>query len=188
MTISDITVVAAVLVAPILAVQVQKWIENINSKKNRKLHIFKALMANRGALYNPILVEALNRIDLEYKEKNKKDKMVLEAWQEYLDHLAQSPLTTDPDYSSELKKWNEKREELFIGLLYEMSKTFKYNFTKIKLKRGIYTPQGQVDLENDQLLLRKFLLEVVSGRLPLPIKIYEGKPKDEEVLETLKKI
>ena len=72
MTISDWLVILAIIIAPILAVQVQKIIESRRSKRERKLQVFKALMATRATPLSPIHVEALNMIDIEFYD----DKML----------------------------------------------------------------------------------------------------------------
>ena len=74
MTISDILMILAVLLAPFLAVYVQKKIETWKSQRDTKLWIFKTLMATRGATLSPQHVQALNMIDLEFSGKDKKKK------------------------------------------------------------------------------------------------------------------
>jgi len=64
MTISDWLMISAVLTGPILAVQVQKFIESWREAKQRKIYIFKTLMATRGTTLSPRHVEALNIIDV----------------------------------------------------------------------------------------------------------------------------
>lgn len=73
MTISDILMIIAVLVAPFFAVYVQKKIETWKSQRDTKLWIFKTLMATRGATLSPQHVQALNMIDLEFSDKDKKE-------------------------------------------------------------------------------------------------------------------
>lgn len=63
MTISNWLVITAIIVAPILAVQIQKFIESKKEKRARKIQIFKALMATRATPLSPLHVEALNMID-----------------------------------------------------------------------------------------------------------------------------
>ena len=50
MSISEWITVAAIICGPILAVQAQKWIETAREKRNRRLNVFKRLMATRAAL------------------------------------------------------------------------------------------------------------------------------------------
>ena len=71
MTISDWLMIIAVLLAPLIAVQVQKWLEHHRENRERKLRVFKTLMATRAATVSPDHVQALNMIDLEFSGKRK---------------------------------------------------------------------------------------------------------------------
>jgi len=66
MTISDWLVIVAIFLAPLFAVRVQKYIENNQEKRNRKLTLFRTLMKTRAFPLNPQHVEALNMIDIEF--------------------------------------------------------------------------------------------------------------------------
>ncbi|CAG1769847.1 hypothetical protein BAC3_00595 [uncultured bacterium] len=70
MTINDWLIIAAMIIAPILAVQIQKFIEARKETKGRKIQIFRTLMATRATPISPSHVEALNMIDIVfYKDK-----------------------------------------------------------------------------------------------------------------------
>jgi len=166
MTISDILLIIAVLVAPFLAVFVQKKIETWKIKRDTKLWIFKTLMATRGATLSSQHVQALNMIDLEFSDKDKKEKEVKRIWKEYLDHLASLP--KDPESSkAALPSWIEKNSEYLADLLQAMGACFGYDFDKVHIKRGIYSPEGHTKDELEQRALRFFALEVLSGKKPL---------------------
>src|SRR5579862_9610949 len=106
MTTVEVITILAILAGPVLAVQAQKWVENFREKKNRKLHIFRTLMATRApmAKVSAEHVRSLNMIDIEFYD----DSNVTEAWKEYLDHLNDSnyPKLHGPE------KWIDKSEEL----------------------------------------------------------------------------
>lgn len=74
--------IIAVLVGPIIAVQLTRYRDNL---KERKLAIFKVLMATRAYNVSWTHVEALNRIDLEFDHNNRKEKAVIAAWKEYIE-------------------------------------------------------------------------------------------------------
>lgn len=163
----EVLTIIALIVGPIAAVQVQKYLERLREKKNTELNIFRTLMATRGSRLSRQHVEALNLIDLVFR--NKKQRTIIEAWRIYLDHLENYP----DEKSSEDQRatWDENSIDLLVDLIYEISKYLKYNFDKVQLKRGIYVPKGHTDLEIDQLLLRKGLLDVFVQKKPLRIKI-----------------
>ena len=85
MTISDVLMIVAVLVAPFLAVFAQKQIELWRERRARKLWVFKTLMATRGRALSVEHVQALNMIDLEFTKASEKE--ILSAWKLYHDHL-----------------------------------------------------------------------------------------------------
>jgi hypothetical protein len=87
MTIADWIMVIAVLVGPVIAVQLTRYLDNTREIRGRKLQVFKTLMATHGYITSWDHVVALNRIDLEFDRNNKREKPVIEAWKAYLDHL-----------------------------------------------------------------------------------------------------
>ena len=94
MSCNEIISICAIILGPILAVQIEKYLERRRENKNRRLSIFKTLMATRGAVLSWTHVEALNRIDLEFSNKKKFEK-VIKAWKEYFDNLSQKAQTPE---------------------------------------------------------------------------------------------
>ena len=180
MTISDWLVIIAIIAAPIFAVQVQKIIETRKERGNRKMQIFKALMATRATPLYPSHVEALNMIDIEFY----KEKKVVETWKLLNDNFANYP--KDPnskDYDSRLLSCSEKSNDLLTDLLYEISKVLGYNFDKVLLKRGCYMPKGHGDFQLEQDLIRRGLVQLLWGNKPLPIEVKEVSPAQNQKFE-----
>lgn len=178
MTISDWAMIAAVILGPILAVQTQKWIESFRAEHERKKWIFKTLMATRGTPVSPTHVQALNMIDLEFSAKVPKEKAVLEAWKIYLDHLCSGPNNLqDQDYKTKLDAWSNKSQDCLVDLLHTMGQVLKYDFDKVQLKKGAYTPQGHAEIELEQTMLRKGTIEVLAGRRTLPVELTQREQK-----------
>lgn len=172
MTISDWLVILAIVIAPILAIQIQKIIENRKEIKARKMQIFRTLMATRATPLYPQHVEALNMIDIEFFE----NKKVTEAWKLLLDNFANYPKDLkDPNYQTKLDTSADKSSELFTDLLYEMAKSLNYDFDKVHLKRGAYIPQGHTDFELEQNFIRRSLVQLFLGQKSIPINIAEHK-------------
>ncbi len=171
MTISDVAVIIAIILAPIFAVQVQKIIEKLKDNRARKMKIFSTLMSTRATPLSPYHVEALNRIDIEYY----KNKDVVDTWKLLHDNFANYP--KDPkakDFETRLSSCAEKSNDLLTDLLYEMSKSLNYKFDKVLLKRGCYIPKGHGDMELEQNIIRSGLVNLLCGHSPLPIKILEA--------------
>src|SRR5690606_30511050 len=101
MAIHEIIMALAVLIGPISAVQIQKWLEKNRDNRSRKVDIFKTLMTTRATRVSIDHVEALNMIDLEFNGQGY--EKVITAWRNYHDHL------TNGDPQSEI--WGQKNED-----------------------------------------------------------------------------
>ena len=170
MTTSDWVMVGAVLCGPILAVQAQKWIEVLRENKNRRLYTFKRLMATRGTTLSPGHVEALNTIDLEFNGKGKKDEQVRRRWKEYLDHLGS--LSHDPEQKkNQIDAWNERNNDLLAELLHHMGLAVGYDFDKVHIRRGSYSPIGHANFDIETQAIRQGLIQVLEGKRTLPMDV-----------------
>jgi hypothetical protein len=165
MKISDWIMIIAVLLAPLVAVQVQKILERYRETSNRRLNVFKTLMATRAATTSPQHVQALNMIDLEFQ--GDKYKGITDAWKTYLDHLYHYP-KEDPNQQP---VWEEKRNELLSKLLIEMGKPLGYYFDEVHVKRGIYTPQAHTVIETEMHLIRNGLVRLLHGQSNLKMDV-----------------
>lgn len=180
MTISDWLVILAIIVAPILAIQIQKFIEEKKEAKARKMQVFRALMATRATPLYPQHVEALNMIDIEFFG----NKEITEAWKLLLDNFVNYPKDTkDQDYKTKLDACTEKSQDLLCDLLYEMAKSMNYNFDKVHLKRGAYIPKGHADYILDQEFIRRAFVGVLLGQVPIPIKVVNMRNEDVQTQE-----
>ena len=128
--------IAAIIIGPIVALWSQRYSERRLGRRHRKRVIFKELMATRATRLNPRHVDALNAIEVEFSEGGKGDKLVLDKWRLYLDHLNASPNTMN---ESQFELWRKTAEEFLTGLLYEMSRALQYDFDKLALKNNIYS-------------------------------------------------
>ncbi|GHT38792.1 hypothetical protein AGMMS49965_03160 [Bacteroidia bacterium] len=165
MTVDEIITVVALILGPILAVQVATFLERRRNVKNRRVDIFKTLMATRGSSLSMAHVEALNRIDLEFSN-DKKYKKIVEAWKEYFDNLGQR-VETDEQFIV----WTAKNEELLANLLYEMGQSLGYKFDKVLIKRNIYSPVGHANVEKENGMIRRGLLDFLNSEVTIPMTL-----------------
>lgn len=175
MELEDVLTILAIIIGPIVAVQLEKCLQRNRDVKERKIFIFKTLMASRGSTLSLSHVEALNRIDLEFSNKEKYRK-VIGAWKEYFDNLGQKY-----DGNDEFRTWAAKNEELLANLLYEMGLSLGYKFDKVLIKRNIYAPVGHAKIEREYEMIREGLLKLFQGKSLLPINIGNIE-SDEQVL------
>jgi len=155
----------AVLLSPFIAVYANIIIERRRQRRERRLLIFKTLMATRASGLSPDHVQALNMIDIEFYGKDKKSKEVLQAWKSYLDHLG------DQESYSDSSRWVERRIDLFIDLMHKMSISLGYDFDKVHIRRTSYFPKGFGELEDDQTIIRKGIVAWLKGDLSVPMRV-----------------
>ena len=168
MTISDWLVILAIIVAPVLAVQIQRFIENKKEIKTRKMQIFRTLMSTRATRLDAKHIEALNMIDIEFFE----NKKITEAWKLLLDNFVNYPKDIkDPNYQVQLNSCVKESDNLFVNLLYEIAKSLNYTFDKVYLKRGVYIPKGQAEHMMSQEFIRRAFVEVLLGQRSIPISV-----------------
>lgn len=153
--------ILAVAAGPIIAVQITEYLRHKKDSRDRKVHIFRTLMATRSAQLAPAHIEALNLVELEFQVSPHKARRVVDAGRLYIDHLK------DRLYPREA--WVPRKDELLIDLLYEMSTALGYNFDKVQIKAGSYYPSGYQETENDNLQIRKLWLDILKGDKRLPI-------------------
>ena len=153
--------IVAIIIGPVLAVQAQKWIERRREDRFRKLYLFRELMATRAARLSQRHVEALNLIDLEYPGDKAKDKSVHEAWRSYLDALG---TPNDPERQEIIFS---KRNDAFTELMYQMAKRLDFPFDKVAIQRNVYSPIGHGKVEDDQELIRRGIVELLTGKRAL---------------------
>jgi len=159
--ITDIIMIVAISTGPIIAVQIAEYLRNQKDSRDRKVHIFRTLMATRSATLAPMHIEALNLVDLEFHSKKHQERRVLDAGRLYIDHLR--------DHLYPKEAWPARKAELLVDLLYEMSVVLGYNFDKVQIKAGSYYPSGYEETENDNLQIRKLWLEILKGNKKLPM-------------------
>lgn len=175
MTITDFLTIVAIVIAPVAAVQVQKRLEVFREQRGRKLWIFKTLMATRAATVSAEHVQALNMIDLEFREK--RYKSVTTAWKTYLDHLSSYPKD-----SEKLRPiWGDRRVDFLTNLLLAMGRSLGYEFDEVHVKKGIYAPEAHGRLEDENMLIRRGLLRLLYGDAALKMSV-TSLPISEEAL------
>ncbi len=96
--------VIAVLASPVIALEVQKRLDDRRGIRERKMAIFRRLMTTRATQMSPAHVEALNGIEVEFYATSGPDKKVLDAWRLYVNHL--NTRTGDGDA---LNRWWRRR-------------------------------------------------------------------------------
>jgi hypothetical protein len=166
----SITVIAIIL-APIVALRVQRKADEAREARGRRLWIFKTLMSNRATRLNPTFVQALNMIDVEFTHKS--EKKVSDAWRELQDHYSDWGRKTAQQRLQDSKDDVERSEDLLAELLVKMGNTLGYDFDKVYVKKACYYPEGLGNIEQEQHALRRALLNLLSGQgAKLPVAVF----------------
>ncbi len=177
-----IVTLIAIAVSPLIALEVQKWLENRRASLDRKMSIFRKLMSTRATQLAPAHVEALNAIEVEFYSKSGPDKKVLDSWRLYINHL-----NSRAGEGEALNRWVEKKNGLLVDLLYQIGQRLKYDIDKVAILNNAYHPKGFVEIETEQHALRKAALAVLSSERPIqativgPVQTTESLTLPEEI-------
>jgi len=112
---------------------------------------FEALMSTRPTGLAPDHVNALNSIDVVFSARS--DQQVRDAWHKVLAHLG-----TDANAEG----WQEKLNDVKVGLFREIGVRVGYDFTTDYLKRQIYLSTYYVNAESELLQIRHALTEALT--------------------------
>lgn len=164
----DLAIVFATFFGPIAAVQVQKFLDRRGERNRRQVEVFRALMANRLTSNSPQYVNALNAVPLEFHE----NKKVMDAWKDLLLHL-------NSNAKAKPEVWGQRRTTLANTLLKIMGDFLHYGFREAEIHDHAYFPEWQLMIMNDQELVRKGLVDLMTGKasLPMTVKEFPGDPE-----------
>jgi hypothetical protein len=194
MTLAGWLNILAIMLSPLVALQISRYLDRRRDKYNRRTSIFYKLMASRtpgGIRITTPHIEALNQIDIEYHRQSffgifkiefKKDKKVLEAWKTYLDLLGEK---LDPE-KDDVKSFMRVRDEAFYDLLQTLSYSLGYDFDKVFLKNSAYYPIALQNTEYDQALIRKAVVGILTNQQSIPFSLTSFKSFD-DALEMARK-
>ena len=109
----------AVIKAPEWAVNAQWKLQLKAEERQRRLQVFKALMATRANPVHEKHVEALNLIDIEFYTDSAEDNAIRLAWKTYLDHLIQNTKDSESGKNdqSQIDAREQRRQNLLAQLL-----------------------------------------------------------------------
>lgn len=169
-------IVGATLLGPVLAVQVQKYLEALRARRGRKEWVVAQLMATRGSRLANEHVQALNMIDLAYfgvrvfglwRWQSSAEKQVVRAWKEYHDNL-----NTGYELSeAQLEVHLTRRTDHFYSLLTAVAREGGYEFDLVDLRQRSYTPAAHENIEMEIREIRHALREMLSGKQSLRLDV-----------------
>ena len=155
-------VVAATGLGPVLAVALTLgytyWRETSGAEYNRRLNVFRTLMATRRVGISAEHVNALNLIEVDFY-----GCAAVEAeWKIYKDHLNNNSRPEDD-------AWRRAKEKLLSKLLFEIAKVLKFNIPAIEIFEGGYAPGGWAHRDLRYTGALEFLHELRENKNTLPL-------------------
>lgn len=177
---SDAAIVFATLIGPVVAVQVQKWIERSREKRNRQLVVFEALMATRATRMSVRHIDALNAIPIAFYGRGKRLEKIRTEWNDYLSHLSDKN-----KIEANIEVWRGEQIPKIVSLIHEISQYLGFSFSKNEIENGIYLPEGHVTQEADQQTVLAGFARIFRGERGLPIWVNNFHLKPEEIMENV---
>lgn len=178
---SDLAIIFATLVGPILAVWAAEWRQARKAHRDRMEWVFRTLMSTRGAKLREDHVSAINHIEFAFPKR--KCPAIDDARALYRKHLRQ------PDYQAEdravQQAWANKANDLFANLLFLMAHELKIPFTKSEITEESYRPDAHLFSELEWEEIRKLLLQVLRNERPINFRpIIDGAPSNPQSSQT----
>lgn len=169
-TIDNLLMLIAVLLAPLIAVQITDLINIRRDARERKMQIFRTLMGSRANALSPEHVHALNLIDVEFYDKKGTYEAVVLAWRAYHDVLG--------DRSLEINLWTARKNDLLVELLFQMSQSLGYNLNRIDIKNTSYFPVMYGDKDREEQIIRRGFASIFSGQFAFPVNFIPPNKQD----------
>ena len=167
MTVSEIINAIAILLSPVIAVAITRWMSNKDALRSDKMKIFSTLMATRyihGIATSHELVRMYNSIDVIFF----KDKKVREKWRELHEHLSDKAKFNNDVYQTKKLKLLESMAEV-LGYKNEI------RWDQIKdfyLPEGIFKEmQNESEFKDFQMKFSRFFNQILTSNTDTTGKI-----------------
>lgn len=179
----EVVTLIAILVGPVLAILVSRWLDNAREERARKMDIFRTLMRTRRTPVYPEHVGALNLIEIEFA----KDEQVMTAWKALLQHFGTNHPRSDNETVNDQMSPEEcqqrennfhdrlynERQRLLAKLLHAIAKQLGFRVEQLEIFEGGYTPQGWQNIELEQSVIRRFFVDLYLGRRVVPVGVVD---------------
>ena len=183
MTNTETLTLVAILVGPVVAVVLTRYLDDRRDRRRGRMEVFKTLMRTRRT---PVFVEhvgALNLIEIEFANDGK----VIAAWRALFTHfgtehprrqeeqllpaLAKEQSTSrDQRFFDRLAK---ERQSLLAKLLHAMASAMNFKIEQLEIFEGGYCPQGWEDEFLEGQVMRRYVVDLALGRRPLPVAVID---------------
>jgi hypothetical protein len=158
-----VAIAAATLIGPIAAVLITRWNDKRAQDRQRRMHVYRTLMATRRVNVSQDHVGAINLVEVEFHGV----KPVIEAWTAYITHL--STPTPGGTAQAQILAWNDRRAELLSMLLVRIAANLRIAKGEIEILHGGYAPQHWATQEARIAQIQEYAVRLSEGRAVLPV-------------------
>lgn len=163
-------IILATFLGPITAVVITRWTDIRRERRNQRMYVFRTLMRTRKMPVTLDHVMALNLVEVEFY----KCSGVISIFRELIAHYTNS--YGDDKTVEELKAANERAERIKTRMLSAMAAVLNYKYGEIDLFEGGYVPRAWAEELAQQELIKRGLIQVLSGLAPLQVAPFEPRP------------
>lgn len=173
--------ILAIVVGPVFAVLITRWLDNRRERRTRQMDVFRTLMRTRRTPINTEHVGALNLVEIEFANSPK----VVSALRELFRHFGEQHVRRDDEKGDEkfLERIARERATLLTKLLHSMATDLKFKIEQLEIFEGGYTPEGWHYVEKEQSLARGLLVDIAEGKRALPVMVFPPPEKPVPALE-----
>ena len=196
MTTNEILTVIALVVGPIMAVLITRYLDDERTYKARRMDVFRTLMRTRRTVLHPDHIGALNLVEIEYAD----EPPVLAAWKKLFEHFGTAHGRREDERLDsltdlvEINKRNEifgtrlgqERQSLLAKLLHKMAKVLGFKVEQLEIFEGGYTPQFWANVETEQEIIRKFFVSLAHGTAVVPMGVIDYRTEAQIILDAKK--
>lgn len=152
-----IAVVIATLLGPVFAVWVTRQIDGHRQTRERRMSVFRSLMATRRTSLAAERVAALNMVEIEFYGIS----AVESAHREVMRHVNHpKPLPDD---------WQGQHRKLVTKLISEIAQVLRYRLQQLDTLDGGYYPEGLANIDAEQHAVRQAIIATLNGNRPLRV-------------------
>jgi hypothetical protein len=185
-TLNELVTIIALVVGPVMAVFITRRLDDQRAYKARRMDVFRILMRTRRAVLSPDHIGALNLVEIEFAN----DPTVLQAWKSLFQHFG-SPQGRREDESVEGvtdqkeinwrteafgKRLIQERQRLLAKVLHAMAKVLGFRIEQLEIFEGGYNPQFYANIETDQEIIRKFVVDLAQQKTVVPMGVIDYRP------------
>lgn len=159
---TTLATIGAILLGPILAVLITRFIDNRRLDYMRRLEVFRTLMKFRARPLTQEYVGGLNSVEIEFA----RDKKVITAWKALLEDFS-GPW---PTAQNEIDSATRKRQTLQAKLISTVADALGIRIEQLDISTGGYYPRGWDFSEMEQIKMRQLFLEILEGKRALQVE------------------